>query len=425
MGIRPGLGPFRRALAAAGHPEDDVAAVLIAGTNGKGSVSALLASSLQACGWRVGWYTSPHLISPRERIRLTGRPLPAKAWGDVQRLARRAARRARVRLTEFEELTLMAFLAFRGRVDLAVLEVGLGGRWDAVNAHPAPEVSVITSIGYDHQEWLGPRLSDIYREKRGVARPGTVLVEALPKSLWNLSEGLTREDGAWVWRLGRDFTVDSGAVNWEKGSQGFRVHVGSGRTVSLKSPLLGAHQRDNGALAFMVLQALSQRGWTLPSPLQRRGFCRAFWPGRFQMLRRRGPVILDGAHNREALAALLDTYQNSPWGRQAPGVIFGCLKDKPAESMARALSSVAARVWTVPLSSPRARSAESLAALFPRSRPAKAALSFAEAFRQADDGKRPLLITGSLYLVGEALRFFGANPLSSPEGDAFSGSPLP
>ena len=175
--IRPGLDRMRLALDLLDHPEESFASIVVGGTNGKGSVSAMVESGLRWAGVRTGLYTSPHLVHVRERARILGKPVGPSAWGRATARVGDAARMHRLALTEFEAQTLASFLVFEeARVEVAVLEVGLGGRWDAVNAVAAPELSVITSIGLDHTAWLGPTLRHIYLEKRGIARTGTCLL---------------------------------------------------------------------------------------------------------------------------------------------------------------------------------------------------------------------------------------------------------
>lgn len=397
--IRPGLSRVRAALDRLGHPEESFAAVLVAGTNGKGSVAALTASALRAAGHRAGLYTSPHLVAPEERIRVDDRAIPSP---DGARLARRARAAARG-LTEFEVQTLVAFLWFaEAGVDIAVLEAGLGGRWDATNAFPAPEVAVITSIGHDHRDWLGPTLRHIYREKREIARPGTALIQNLPRFLWPEAGRWAAATGVPTETLGLDFRWSAGRST--PAGETFALDPGER---PLRVPFRGPHQRDNGAIAARVIGALRRRGWRVPDRAMRRGFAAARWPGRFQVIRRRPPVVVDGAHNAEAATALARAWKNA-FGPRRAALVFACLNDKDAPAIARALSGVVARAVTMDLPTPRGRSARELAALWSRRVPAEAAPSFAAAWDRVKGG--PVLIAGSLYLAGAALKHFGRCP---------------
>lgn len=397
--IRPGLSRVRAALGRLGHPEESFAAVLVAGTNGKGSVAALLDSALRAAGLRVGLYTSPHLIAREERVRVDGRKIPRSAWVRLARRARAAGRG----LTEFELQTLVAFLWFADTaVDIAVLEVGLGGRWDATNAFPVPEVGVIASIGHDHREWLGPTVRHIYREKREIARPGTPLVQNVPPALraesrrWAASAGVPTET------LGVDFRWTAG-----RSTPGGEVFAPARGVAPVRVPFRGRHQRDNGVIAWRVLDLLRRRGWRISDADARRGFARARWPGRFDVIRRAPPVVVDGAHNVEAAKALARAWRDAHGDRRA-AVVFGCLKDKDAAAMIRALAPIADRAVTVGLDTDRARGAAELAALWSRVVPVETATNFADAWARVKGG--PALITGSLYLAGDALKFFRRHP---------------
>lgn len=392
--IRPGLERIRAVLARLGHPEDAFAAALVAGTNGKGSVAALLDSTLRTGGLRAGLYTSPHLIDVRERVRVDGPPLAAGRW---RRLAGRVASAGRgLGLTEFEAQTALAFLAFaEAGADIAVLEIGLGGRWDATNAHPAPEVTVLSSIGMDHREWLGPTLRHIYREKRAVGRPGTVMVQNIPRAFWAESDRWSAAAGVPTWTLGRELRAAAIGRKLSVRGPGF-AHAG------LPLALAGPHQVRNAALAAGALEVLARRGWPVSASVLRRGFGRTRWPGRFDVVRARGPVVVDGAHNADAARALARAWRASPWGRRKATLYFGCLKDKDASAMVRALAPVASRVNVLTLPTPRARPAEALRALWARRRPT----AVVDAAALASPPPGPVLVTGSLYLAGEAIKIF-------------------
>jgi dihydrofolate synthase / folylpolyglutamate synthase len=412
--IQLGLHRVRRALEALGHPEREFASIIVAGTNGKGSVSAFLDSVLRRAGRRAGLFTSPHLVSERERVRVDGRKISAADWKRLTRRVAAAASRARVFLTEFETHALAAFCYFREKnIDIAVAEVGLGGRLDAVNALPAPEATVIASIGHDHLDWLGPTLRHVLAEKLGVCRPGAPLVQSLPPALEEQSRLFCRDLSVPTRTLGRDFFLSSPRTDWKRLVQTFDLALPEAVYKNLRIGLLGRHQSANAALAAAVWRILNDSGWRLPEMALRRGLAEARWPGRFQILRRRGEpdVILDGAHNAQGAASLAAAYLQSPWGGRTATLIFSCLKDKDAAAVVEALRPLAHRVLTVPLPSSRSRRPEDLRALWSAGTPAEACAGFAEAWRAARrDPLSPVVVTGSLYLVGEALKFFRRPP---------------
>lgn len=402
--IRLGLDRVRRALSRLGHPEEAFASVIVAGTNGKGSVSALVESAARAAGLKTGHYTSPHLADVRERVRVGGKMIPPAAW---RRLLARASHSS---LTEFERQTIAAFLYFaEEKVDLAVVEVGLGGRLDAVNALPAPEAVVITSIGHDHMDWLGPTLKHVYFEKRGVARSGAPLVQSVPKALWPEGDKHYRAEGVPAWTLDREIRVRRRGVDWAKKIQRIDVDMPGASFRDLSVPFLGEHQVRNAALAAALCRMLRSRGWPLAEKALRDGFKRARWPGRFQVMAGRTPVVLDGAHNLEAAQALARTWRSAPWGKKPATLVFGCLKDKDAAGMARVLKPLARRVVLVPLPSPRSRNVDDMRPLW-KGREVVAAASAENAFHEARAGKDPILVTGSLYLVGEAMKALKSLP---------------
>ncbi|HRY30709.1 MAG TPA: folylpolyglutamate synthase/dihydrofolate synthase family protein, partial [Elusimicrobiota bacterium] len=369
--IRLGLERLRPVLTRLSHPEDDFASLLIAGTNGKGSVAALLENVLRTAGYRTGLYTSPHLVSPAERVRVNGTNIAGAEWKRLLRQVADAAGRSRQELTEFESQTLAAYLHFQNeKVDIAVVEVGLGGRLDATNTLPAPEATVITSIGHDHLSWLGPTLRDVLHEKMGILRHGVPHFQSLPPSL----DPRSSVGPALSSTLNRDILVKGKHVDWVNRMQVFSVSLPHGTYKNLKIHLLGRHQLNNAALAVAVLDSLKRRGWNISDSHLRRGLLRASWPGRFQVFNARPGgrprTLLDGAHNPEAMDSLAAAYRASPWGKESATLIFGCLKDKDANGLIERLRPLVRRVFTVPLPTTRSRSARTLARMWSRFRPA-------------------------------------------------------
>ncbi|MFW6052251.1 MAG: bifunctional folylpolyglutamate synthase/dihydrofolate synthase, partial [Myxococcota bacterium] len=342
-GIRLELDRVREALALRGGPHRGLRVVHVAGTNGKGSVAALVESSLRRAGVRTGLYTSPHLHRFTERIRVGGR---AVAERDVVRLVasirETLARPGAPELTFFETATLMAFEVFRERAcDLVVLEVGLGGRLDATNVIDDPELCIITRLALEHTDRLGDTLEAIAREKAGILKPGAPAVVGVrePEARAVIA-ARAREVGAPVRWIDDDFGHAPGA-------RAVRVWVGDRWLEGLRVPLPGRHQRDNVALAVAALDALAERGWALDEDAIREGVARARWPGRMERLGGAPPVLLDAAHNAdgcEALAAHLDTL---PRGRRV--LVFGAMENKDHERMLAAFDGrVDRRILTAP-----------------------------------------------------------------------------
>jgi dihydrofolate synthase/folylpolyglutamate synthase len=401
--IEFGLERIRRVLRRLGDPQDKVPSVLVAGTNGKGSVCALLEAALRESGFRTGLTTSPHLLSPSERIRVDGRPIEDARFGEL--LGKVAAAEKDDRLSYFELVTAAAFVAFaESRAEAAVLEVGLGGRLDATNVVRRPLLSLVVSIGFDHTAWLGPTLSSIAREKAGIFRARS---EALAGRMDPEPLSVLRREARWA---GARLTAldgrpefREGAVDW---SRGVRRLSGPGGAWDLS--LLGARQAGNASLVRSAARRLSKSGFPIPDAALRRAFLSVRWPGRFQLARRDGRTwILDGAHNGQAAEAFSDTWRGSPFAPDG-AFIVGLLKDKDPEAVAAPLAGLLRNAWVCAPASPRAadprRLAETFARLAPRAR-VEPAPSFAAARRAAErSGARSIAVAGSFYLVAEALR---------------------
>ncbi len=398
-GVDLGLERLQAALAELGHPEQRFAAVQVAGTNGKGSIATLLHQVLLASGIQAGLYTSPHLVSWTERIRLGPAAIaPAELRRQLQAATPVAERHG---LTPFELVTAAAFLAFaESGCELVVLEVGLGGRLDATTCHPGRSVVGFASIGLDHREFLGPDLASIATEKAGVLRPGMVAVSA-PQAP-EVAAALERQTGAsgaelrWVEPLAQ---AADGAL-WIAGGWA-------------PCGLAGSVQAANGAVALEVLQALAAQGWPITNSAIRSGFAAARWPGRLQQLQWGGiPLLVDGAHNPPAAAALraeLDTYPQrhglSPGPRRW---VLGMLANKQGADMLQALLAPGDRAWIVPVPGHASWSAAELAGACPAleaqlsSAPdLDTALSAAAATTAPAGGT--VIVAGSLYLIGDLL----------------------
>lgn len=394
--VVPGLERIAKVLAELGHPEQGLPSVLVLGTNGKGSTAAFLASILQGLGLRVGLYTSPHLVRVEERIRIGGTPLPPEellVW--VQRLSRFSE------LSYFETLTAAAFAAFaENHVDIAVMEAGLGGRWDATNAK-AHEVALLTNVGTDHQDWLGPTRAHIAAEKAAALRGREAIVGEWDESLCEVirthADPQTRLSQASQW-----VTVEPLPTVEPSLFSTVRAHA-FGEEWQLQLPLAGPFQVHNYRLALAGLGALDKLQ-LVPRPSRDAliaGTLATRWPGRLEEIRWQGRrFLLDGAHNLEAMTALTQALAAAGLAGKLD-LVFSCLSDKPLAAMAELLRPLVGEVQVTPIPSPRARDLGELARAFPGCR---VAASVAEALEAAAP-HRLTLVTGSLRLVGEALSF--------------------
>lgn len=398
FGIVLDLEAPRRLMAALGEPQHRFPVVLIAGTNGKGSTSALLAAIAQAAGYRTGLFTSPHLETVEERIRLDGVAIsPEKLAAHLARVLAAAPAPP----TYFEALTAAGFLAFaEERVDLAVVEVGLGGRLDATNV-TEPMLSVITSIGWDHQEYLGNTLTAIAREKAGILRSGRPAVSWIgePEPAGAVAQA-AREIGA-AYEESPDAVriLDIEPLGWS----GQRVRLATPvREYDLQLALLGAHQAQNLGLAVRAAETLASLGFDrIDAGAIERGVAACRWPGRMEMLEtlpgRR--VLLDGAHNAAGAATLTSFLADLA---QPVDLLFGVLANKDAESMlAQLVPYVRRAVLTAPPGH-RSRDPREMAARFPAEVPVSIEPDPDLALQHALDlGGELLVVCGSLYLLGE------------------------
>ena len=396
-GMRPGLERIEALLDALDHPERGYPLAQIGGTNGKGSTSAMLAAILRAAGRRVGLFTSPHLVSFRERIRVNGEPISEDAVVDgVEALGTLIAR---VDATVFEATTALGLDHFaRERVDVAVLEVGLGGRVDSTTVG-RPVVAALGPIDFDHREFLGDTLTAIATEKAAIFRSGTAISAAQPAEAEAVVVAHAAKAGVPLLMEGRDLSVQVRARSLD----GQRIDcTGPGwRLDDLRLGLLGAYQPSNALVAVAAAQVMGVGETAI-----REGIARARWPGRFEVRRRAGGwLVLDGAHNPaggRALASSLATYFPD-----APiTLVFGVLRDKDAPGILQPLLARARRVILAAFPSPRAARPADLRALVPTTHQAREVASVAEALALAGAGETDAVVcvAGSLALIGEALR---------------------
>ncbi len=407
--IALGLDRVRVHLARLGNPQDKPLVFHVAGTNGKGSTCAMLACVLREAGYRTGLYCSPHLFEPRERIQIDGRWITR---GDFARLLARALEAdADSTLTYFELLTSVAFQYFADKgVEVAVLETGLGGRLDATNVVDAPLAAVITSIDFDHMQFLGKTLAEIAGEKAGIFKAGCpAITPSLAPAALRVAKARAAAVGAPLTVVGRPLPVRR--VDWARGRQ---ILVEGRRELALS--LLGARQGFNAALVKAALAAASARV-EVSAQAWARGLAKTRWPGRFE-LRRAGRgrlAILDGAHNPEAARNLAATWGASPWARRPARWILGVMKDKDAAGILKPLRRHLQDVVTVRPPSPRAMDAAELAALVRRAAPRarvtiESDLEKALAAWRRGPAPSTAVVGGSFYLVGQAEKLLGGVP---------------
>lgn len=384
--IRPGLSRTLSLLASLGNPQSSFSSILIGGTNGKGSTAATVSAILTAAGVPCGLYTSPHLVSVTERVRLHDRDVSDEALSDALALVATVSSPGDRSPTYFEAMTVAAFEIFRrARVGIAVVEVGIGGRLDATNVLE-PEVSVVTNVAADHLDVLGPALGNVALEKAGIFRKGQPALVA--------SEGT--EDGprevlhAEARRVGARLIEIPPAPRWEG-----------------LSPLAGAHQLLNVSLAVAAARAVAP----LDDAAIARGLAATRWRGRLERIEARGrrTLLVDGAHNPPgalALAAHLDAAGLSG----VVDLLFGGMADKDLAAVFAPLAARARRIVLVAPASPRAEPAARLAGRLGRP-DLEAAPSVAEGLARLEGigGDGPILVAGSLYLAGEVLALRGLN----------------
>jgi dihydrofolate synthase/folylpolyglutamate synthase len=395
-------------LAALGDPQLRFPAVLVAGSNGKGSTSALLAAMAGAAGYRTGLYTSPHLEAVEERLRLDGCAIGAARLGELlDQVVSCAERQLAHTPTYFEALTAAAFLWFAAeRVELAVVEVGLGGRLDATNLC-APVLSLITSISLEHREMLGDTRAAIAREKAGILRPGRPALSWVeePEAAAAIRDAATVAGADWRAAEREVTIVDQRFDGWD--GQTITLTTPAGRR-ELRLRLLGRHQARNLGLAVRAAELLAEGGFpALGRQAVAAGAAACRWPGRAEVVHLPGArrVLLDAAHNAEGAEVLAELLARLPGPAGAADLVFGVLSDKDAGEMLHSLAPRARHlVLTTPLS-PRARPAGQLLELLAGSHPGAlvepdpgAAME-----RALELGAEAVVVCGSIYLVG-ALR---------------------
>ena len=402
LGMKFGLEKIAALCEELGHPERAFHSIVIAGTNGKGSVTVMVETALRAAGHHAARYTSPHLVRLEERFVIDGREVETSALRDVVAIVRAAVESLTGRgvfdvpPTFFECATATAFELFRRRrVEIAVLEVGLGGRLDATNI-VTPIATAITSIDFDHQVQLGETIEAIAREKAGIIKPGVpVVCGPLPAAAGAVIEEISKARGATLIEALEEVRI---VRNERRSSVGVRSRMRAMEDVTLA--LSGRHQLDNAAVAVALLDELANQGITVTDRAVRTGLTEAKWPGRLERFTRgRTEILLDAAHNPAGARGLASHLQEIGWSRVT--LVFGAMRDKDVTHMLEALAPFCEAIVCTTAPSPRALSAFDLAALARPLGPTVEAIDDpAAALARALEMARPIVSAGSIFLIG-------------------------
>ena len=398
-------------LSSIGSPQKDLHFIHVCGSNGKGSVCALLDSVLRAAGYRVGLFTSPHLQDERERIKVNGKMISQEAYDTLSGRLAPAAEEMTDRPGYFCFLTALAIGYFaQAHCDFVILETGIGGTYDSTNAIDAPELTVVTNIGLEHTELLGSTVTQIARDKAGIIKPGTIcaVYDQDPEVIAVIREAC--ESRQVPLRIA-DFsaiTKTSGYPDTDPLDGQFFKRDGA----LFKLALSGSFQIYNAALVLTAIDALRERGWLIPDQAVKTGFQTVRWPARFEVLSRNPLLILDGGHNPQCARALVETLDDY-FPNQKVIFLIGFMKDKNYQEVINILLPKADRFYCVTPPDTRGLSAEDLAAcLLQAGACAQAYSTTAEGLNRAQEeaDSMPVIAFGSLYLAGEIRDLFGLAP---------------
>lgn len=411
FGIKFGLEAEQALLERLDNPQRGMKIIHVAGTNGKGSVCALIESVLRTAGFKTGLYTSPHLVRVNERIKVNGQNIPDEELAplielvDMHARAYRESKNGR-EITFFEFLTALAFEYFhKQNVEALVLETGMGGRLDATNVIN-PQVSVITSISLEHTAYLGKTLEAIAAEKGGIIKANVpVVVGALPEEALQVLQGIAREKGAKLIKAGEIVTVGRKSLSID--GQKIKIESSANSYGTILLPLLGAHQLGNAAVAIAALEEFYRVNETeLSQSAVKKGFSSVSWPGRLQVISRAPITIVDGAHNPEAAAALNAALKELFEGKPI-FLILGMCSDKDAAFFIRNIMVPVNKCWVVSMATERSTPPAALARHVQdkgwRYSVATVPQALEEAIRLAREEDGIVCAAGSFYLAGEIL----------------------
>jgi dihydrofolate synthase/folylpolyglutamate synthase len=402
-GMKPGLGRIKSFLKNISDPQRSFKVIHIAGTNGKGSTAAMIAAILVEAGYKTGLYTSPHLCKINERIKINGRDIPGAALNKIVKQINGSALQAG--LSFFEFITVAAFVYFASKkVDIVVLETGLGGRLDATNVIKKPLLAVITNIDFDHTKILGNSLKIIAGEKAGIIKPGVSLIcGQMPSVALKVIKEKAFACRSKVYVAGRDFSATSLYTDWANVVQRLKFRGGQWKD-NFSVGLVGKFQSANAGVAIAAAETLNNLGLKISLTKAKSGILKTQWPARFQILRSgKQVVVIDGAHNPGAMKRFVETFNGSPWKGCKPHIVFGSVKDKDYAENIAILTEIAGKVIVTALNTPRTAKATELAEIWLKHGVvARQATSVKDAL-QLISKSRVVLVVGSLFLAGEVL----------------------
>jgi len=409
FGIKLGLDKMRFILTKLGNPQKKYSSILIAGTNGKGSVANFITNCLKENNYKVGFYTSPHLIRVEERIRINGKPIPSRIFDNLCLEIKGLCMKLPIEMqpTYFEALTAVAFEYFaREKIDVCVCEVGMGGRFDATNVIDA-DLQIITPVSYDHMEYLGNSIQEIAFEKAGIIKQDAIVISGKQSlEAEKVLKRICKQRNSRIFLYGKDFsarTVHSCSLD---GQVFDFTGIEKLKNVSIK--MLGRYQVHNAAVALESLFALKKKGFRIENDAILRGMQNAFWPARFHLIMRNPFVVLDGAHNPAGITSLKQTLKFYFPDKKFIFLI-GILKDKKWQDMLKILLPVGKKFIFTKSNNPRSIAPEKLAEEMKRLS-AHSTIeviedpSFAVKRLVSMQDTEPKIICGSLYLAGEILK---------------------
>ncbi|MCL2799053.1 MAG: bifunctional folylpolyglutamate synthase/dihydrofolate synthase [Endomicrobia bacterium] len=405
-GMKPGLSRIKKFLDSVGNPQNKFNCVHIAGTNGKGSTAAFIDAVLKENGYKTALYTSPHLTDINERIKVCGKNIPKNKFNYIaQKYIKHAIQ---CELSYFEYLTAIAFIYFAGqKIDIAVIETGLGGRFDATNVIEKPLGSVITSISFDHKEILGNTIEKIASEKAGIIKKGAFTVcSKVPAAALRVIRGKARNVQSRVYILNKDFFIKN-ATDKEFDYHGIEKNI-----QDIKLSLIGKHQFNNAATALCVIELLTKNGYAFSDEKIKKALISAVWNARFDVRKvkfnnRKFELVIDGAHNEEGINAFIETWNNSAYCKKKRSFIFAVMKEKNYKKIAKKIACLADEVILPDLKTDRAVPQNVLKTEFLKYMEDESKIYRAGSVKEALNiikNKGKAAAVGSLYLAGEILK---------------------